>query len=146
MATRFSKRVKILPGIKLNLSKTGISTSIGVRGASVNIGKKGIRTTVGIPGTGLSSSTLHKAAAPTMAPTPPHPQALSQTKLTDGNPNVVASTFLISFIVVAVALGVLSLRYINSTPAIVAVGFIVLALAFFVSRTAALIAASLTRR
>ena len=56
MGFRFRKRIKIAPGIHLNFSKSGISTSIGKPGATINIGKKGVRTTVGIPGTGLSYS------------------------------------------------------------------------------------------
>jgi len=33
MGLRLRKSIKILPGVKLNISKSGISTSIGVRGA-----------------------------------------------------------------------------------------------------------------
>ena len=56
MPFRFRKTLKIAPGVKINLSKSGISTSIGKAGATVNIGKKGIKTTEGIPGTGISFS------------------------------------------------------------------------------------------
>lgn len=56
MAFRFQKRIKIAPGVRLNLSKSGISTSLGGRGGTVNLNSKGMRTTVGIPGTGLSWS------------------------------------------------------------------------------------------
>lgn len=52
---RFRKTFKVLPGVKVNLSKTGVSTSLGGRGATVNVGTQGQRTiTLGIPGTGLS--------------------------------------------------------------------------------------------
>jgi hypothetical protein len=51
---RFRKSIKIAPGIKLNLSKSGISTTIGGRGVSVNVGSKGTCLNTGIPGTGLS--------------------------------------------------------------------------------------------
>jgi len=54
MGFRFQKRISILPGVRLNLSKGGVSTSLGPRGADVNIGKDGITTNAGIPGTGLS--------------------------------------------------------------------------------------------
>ncbi len=53
MAWSFRKRVKVLPGLWLNFSKSGISTTIGAKGASMNFGKRGIYGTVGIPGTGL---------------------------------------------------------------------------------------------
>ncbi|GFE77328.1 DUF4236 domain-containing protein [Novosphingobium sp. TCA1] len=54
MGFRFSKRIHILPGVKLNLSKSGASLSLGPRGASINIGKRGVYGNVGLPGTGLS--------------------------------------------------------------------------------------------
>jgi hypothetical protein len=53
MGFRFFKRIKIFPGLTLNLSKTGASLSAGVRGAHVTVGSKGVRQTVGLPGTGL---------------------------------------------------------------------------------------------
>ena len=57
MSFRFRKSIKLLPGLKINLTHKGISSaSIGKPGASLNIGKKGTRTSVGIPGTGLSYS------------------------------------------------------------------------------------------
>lgn len=56
MAVRFRKSIKIAPGIRLNISKSGISTSIGPRGATVNLRGGKRRVTVGIPGTGLSST------------------------------------------------------------------------------------------
>jgi len=51
---RFQKRISILPGVRINLSKSGVSTSLGPRGADVNIGKDGVTANAGIPGTGLS--------------------------------------------------------------------------------------------
>lgn len=55
MGFRFRKRIKLIPGVYINVGKNGISSaSIGKRGASLNIGGKGTRATIGIPGTGLS--------------------------------------------------------------------------------------------
>jgi hypothetical protein len=54
MGFRFQKRLSILPGIRVNLSKGGVSTSLGPRGADLNIGRGGVTTNAGIPGTGLS--------------------------------------------------------------------------------------------
>ena len=51
---RVRKIVTLLPGIKLNFSKSGISTSIGRKGATVNLSSKGTKATVGIPGSGVS--------------------------------------------------------------------------------------------
>lgn len=54
MGFRFSKRISILPGVRINLSKSGASLSVGPRGASVTIGTQSVHGNVGIPGTGLS--------------------------------------------------------------------------------------------
>lgn len=51
---RFQKRIKIAPGIRINLGKKGGSLSLGARGASVNIGRRGVFQNIGIPGTGIS--------------------------------------------------------------------------------------------
>ncbi len=54
MDFRFSRRVSILPGLKLNLSGSGVSLSAGVRGAHINLGPRGLYGSAGIQGTGLS--------------------------------------------------------------------------------------------
>jgi Protein of unknown function (DUF4236) len=55
MGFRFRKIISVLPGVRLNLSKSGVSTSIGGHGATVNVGTSGKRTiTLGIPGSGMS--------------------------------------------------------------------------------------------
>ncbi len=54
MPVRFRKTIKILPGVRMNLSKGGVSFTFGSKGYHVNVGKRGVRQTVGIPGTGLS--------------------------------------------------------------------------------------------
>lgn len=53
MAWNYQKRVKIMPGVHLNLSKGGITTSIGMRGASVTFGKSGTYLSTSVPGLGL---------------------------------------------------------------------------------------------
>lgn len=50
---RFRRKAKLFPGVYLNFSKSGISTTIGVPGASINLGKQGTYLNTGIPGTGL---------------------------------------------------------------------------------------------
>ena len=58
MGLRFQKKIRILPGIYLNLSKSGLSVSAGGHGATVNVGTSGRKTaTFGVPGTGLSYRT-----------------------------------------------------------------------------------------
>ena len=54
MGFRFQKSVRIAPGLRLNLSKSGVSASLGRPGATVNIGRRGVQGSAGIPGTGLS--------------------------------------------------------------------------------------------
>lgn len=57
MGFRFWRRVKIAPGLTLNLSKSGGSLSVGPRGAKLTVGSRGGRATMGIPGTGLFYTT-----------------------------------------------------------------------------------------
>jgi hypothetical protein len=54
MSFRFQRRLKLFPGVRLNFSRGGISTTIGVRGASFTLGHRGTYVNFGIPGTGLS--------------------------------------------------------------------------------------------
>lgn len=54
MGFRFQKRISLFPSIRLNLSKSGASVTLGKPGLSVNLGKGGATGNVGIPGTGLS--------------------------------------------------------------------------------------------
>lgn len=39
MRVSFRKRLKVLPGVHANISRSGISWSVGARGATVNIGR-----------------------------------------------------------------------------------------------------------
>lgn len=54
MPTRFRKTFKILPGVKANLSKSGLSFTVGTKGYHLNFSKRGVRQTVGLPGSGIS--------------------------------------------------------------------------------------------
>jgi hypothetical protein len=51
---RFSRRIKIAPGVRINIGLKGASVSVGPRGASITAGRKGIYANASIPGTGLS--------------------------------------------------------------------------------------------
>ena len=53
MGWRLFRRVRIAPGVRVNLSRSGPSLSIGPRGFTKTFGPRGTRTTVGIPGTGV---------------------------------------------------------------------------------------------
>ena len=54
MGFRLFRRIRIAPGLSVNLRKGGLSLSGGVRGARVTVGRRGVRRTVGLPGTGVS--------------------------------------------------------------------------------------------
>jgi len=60
MGFRFRRTFSLSPGLRLNVSKSGLSTSVGVRGAHITLGHGQVRKTVGIPGTGLSYSTVSR--------------------------------------------------------------------------------------
>jgi hypothetical protein len=80
MGFRFRRSIKLLPGIRLNVGKRGMSTSIGVRGAHVTFGSSGTRTTIGLPGSGLSYTHLERPhrRPPTAAVEQPSNPALPQ--------------------------------------------------------------------
>lgn len=57
MGFRLHRSMKLLPGVRLNFSKSGLGLSLGAAGARMSINPKyGARATMGIPGTGLSYS------------------------------------------------------------------------------------------
>lgn len=53
MGWNFRKSVKVFPGFKLNFSKSGVSGTVGTRGASVTVGPKGVYANASIPNTGI---------------------------------------------------------------------------------------------
>ena len=59
MGFRMRRSVQLLPGVRLNLSKTGIGYSVGVKGFRMSHGADGkVRRTVSLPGTGMSHVTV----------------------------------------------------------------------------------------
>ena len=50
---RFRKRINICKGVKLNVSKSGVSATVGGKGLSLNLGKGGVFLNTSLPGTGL---------------------------------------------------------------------------------------------
>lgn len=63
MGWNFRRSFRLLPGIRLNVGKSGTSVSFGMRGLRTTVGKRGTRTTIGVPGTGLSfTQTSHGAS------------------------------------------------------------------------------------
>ena len=54
MGLRFHRSIRLLPGLRVNLSKSGIGLSAGGHGATYSVGPNGERSTIGVPGTGVS--------------------------------------------------------------------------------------------
>lgn len=70
MGFRFSRRLQVIPGVRLNVGLRATSVSIGHRGAWLTVGPHGKRrATLGWPGTGISyTSTLRPGQRPNAAP------------------------------------------------------------------------------
>ena len=65
MSWRYRKRISIFPGLRVNLSKSGASVSVGHRGFWYTASSRGRRLTAGIPGSGLFwTQTYPPAPAP----------------------------------------------------------------------------------
>lgn len=56
MGLQYRKRIKIFPGVTLNVSNSGLSVTFGFRGFHFTVGRGRTRTTVSLPGTGISYS------------------------------------------------------------------------------------------
>jgi Protein of unknown function (DUF4236) len=54
MGVRFRKSFKVAPGVRMNVGKKGISTSIGGKSLRVNSSSRGISVGASLPGTGIS--------------------------------------------------------------------------------------------
>lgn len=107
MGLRFRKSVRLLPGVRLNISKQGLSSlSIGGRGLTYNIGRKGTRGTVGLPGSGLSYSHYekHATAETTEAIDPAAGEITTVTRPSGGIPWVLA------IVIALLVLGAFQLR------------------------------------
>lgn len=53
MAWNFRRRKKIAPGVYINMSKKGVSTTVGRKGATMTFGPNGTYLNTSIPGTGM---------------------------------------------------------------------------------------------
>jgi hypothetical protein len=70
MGLNFRRRLRLLPGLWLNLSRSAISVSIGGKGFTFNRGPNGTRSTVSLPSTGLSYTTRRRTANPVASDEP----------------------------------------------------------------------------
>lgn len=68
MAMRFRKSIKLAPGVRMNISGSGLGWTLGPRGASIGIGKRGARLNTSFMG--LSSSQKLSGPSKKARPTP----------------------------------------------------------------------------
>lgn len=93
MPFRFRKIFSLGKGFRINLSKGGISSSIGKPGATLNIGKRGARPTFSVPGSGFSFT----------------PSTSSSTSSGTGSAQNKLAVNLISFIISGVLICIISI-------------------------------------
>jgi Protein of unknown function (DUF4236) len=61
MPVRFRRTFSLFPGVKVNVSKGGMSITVGQKGFHLNFSKRGVRQTTSLPGSGIShTSYLYK--------------------------------------------------------------------------------------
>jgi hypothetical protein len=59
MGFRFQRRIQVAPGVRLNISKSGVGASVGRTGLRVGMDAKQRKYfSMGLPGTGLSYRTI----------------------------------------------------------------------------------------
>ena len=103
MGLRLFRRIKIAPGITLNLSKSGLSASAGVRGARVTLGPRGVRRTVGIPGTGISYTDSSSTSS-----RPRHTRSSTRPTDDEAHEEVSSAQGCLTIIVAVVIIGILA--------------------------------------
>jgi hypothetical protein len=100
---RFRKSIKIAPGVKINLSKSGASTTIGGKGLSANIGSRGAYLNTGISGTGISAR--HKIAGGGSDPKNEVDENIIPIEKTGGRVLAIISIFLFVFALISLMTG-----------------------------------------
>ncbi len=89
MAIRFRKSMKIMPGVRVTLGKSGMGGSLGTNGARVSVNSKGqVRGTAGLNGTGLSSTTMLNGKSKSKSTKTTTNEVLPITTSKDDIPNV----------------------------------------------------------
>ncbi|MBN3268749.1 hypothetical protein CUR95_16285 [Bordetella bronchiseptica] len=64
MALRFRRSIKLAPGIRMNVSGSGVSWTLGSRGATVGIGKRGARLNTSVMGFSSGQALLRPPPRP----------------------------------------------------------------------------------
>jgi hypothetical protein len=106
MGFRFQRRVTLIPGLRVNFSKSGASLSIGHRGLWYTIGPKGRRATIGLPGSGLYWTQQYPPAHPHAAPPTiiPHERPAPPPTRADQAAFLVVIAVMVGLVVLAAAL------------------------------------------
>ena len=94
MSIRFRRSVKLMPGVRLNFSKSTVGLSFGIPGARYTINSKGRRTvSAGIPGTGLYATETLSSGRRSMstAAEPVKTREVEQAELRDSMGSVIPS-------------------------------------------------------
>lgn len=120
MAWNYRKRVKIAPGVHLNFSKNGVSTSIGPKGAKITFGKNGTYMNTSIPGTGLYSRQKISGGKSTR----------SDSSNSSGE-NGYWGCFIVGFCIVLIVLGAICVSTGNATFLFLGLIFITIAIPIF---------------
>jgi hypothetical protein len=90
MGWRFRTSFKIIPGVRLNLSKTGLSASIGGAPFTVNVGPRGVYGTASLPGTGISyRQKLADVAEPVAQPSTTQPSFVPPSSIPSSLPPII---------------------------------------------------------
>ena len=139
MGFRFRKSFRVMPGVRLNVSKGGFSTSIGGKGLTANLSKRGVRATAGLPGTGLSYSKLlgggRKGKAASVSADMPLPRFTARPRpdpLPDSENNAVLTAIKLVGLIAPIVLASLAagsvLAWIGWVCVLLLFGFVMLAL------------------
>jgi hypothetical protein len=110
MGWGFRRSIKLGP-LKLNLSKSGIGYSVGVRGFRVGKDAKGRSyTSASIPGTGLYSRNYPDSAQRPASPGAMTPEPIGTEQRSGGNGRAVVLAFLAGGVLTLILVGLFSSR------------------------------------
>ena len=116
MAWSFRKRVRIAPGVHINLSKSGVSTSFGPKGAKITVGPKGTYLHTSIPGTGFYNrqkiSSTRERKSPSVSKLPTTQVPASQPARNNG----CLSAFIWGLLVFSIMMILAGISSINERP------------------------------
>jgi hypothetical protein len=126
---RFSRRRRIAPGIRLNLSKSGPSISFGGPGLHYTVGHHRRRVSVGMPGTGLSYVAYSRSGGPRHGSPGTAARVTRATAPTGTHPASRVHRWAAALATVLVVAGVIALLTTPAGIAMLAAGLVIAAVA-----------------